>query len=95
MNSMPTIRHDNCIALLLLLLVSYAALTWHVTTHMPADRVNCEVCTGHANPAHAVPPAMAELPELCAFTDVADYVPAIVPIVHPTPCRQRGPPASS
>ena len=49
------INRQNCLALLLLLLFGHAALTLHTTTHTFVDQTNCEYCSGHANPAHAIP----------------------------------------
>jgi len=50
-----SINRQNCLALLILLLLGHAALTLHTTTHTYVDQTGCEYCSGNANPAHAIP----------------------------------------
>ena len=91
---MRSVIRYNCLALVLILLVAHAAFSFHVTTHIPVGQTSCELCTGHANPAHAIPPAAIELPRLIAFMIGFDYFPLAARAAEPTPYRQRGPPAS-
>lgn len=55
------INRQRHIALLLVLLLGHAALTFHVSTHIPVDPSNCEFCAGNADPGHAIAFAISEV----------------------------------
>ncbi|MBT5032399.1 MAG: hypothetical protein HOM55_08920 [Proteobacteria bacterium] len=68
-----------CSALLLMLLISHAALSLHVTNYHSADLANCELCTGQANPTYAIPPSTSELlPSETTFKVNTYYVASVV-----------------
>ncbi|MGH8194525.1 MAG: hypothetical protein ACREQ8_09020 [Woeseiaceae bacterium] len=82
----------NCLLLLLVLTLSHAALTLHVSSHVAADQQNCQICAQHSNLAHAIPPAAAtpwlpagDAPE--TFTETTSLRAHLV-----TPYHQRAPP---
>jgi len=86
-------KRQSCIAVLLLLLLSHAALTMHVSTHASVDQTKCSFCGGHADPTHAVTYSPAEFaaPVTAAFVELTAkwlFFTAHVPAF-----RQRGPPA--
>jgi hypothetical protein len=89
---MSYFSRPNCLALLVLLLLSHAALTLHVTTHIPVDQTKCEYCAGHAKPAHALPAPQAELAR--SFAVAIEFVQAApVPrIARQIKYRERAPP---
>jgi hypothetical protein len=81
--------------LLLVLMVSHAALTVHSGTHFALDKQSCELCTHHANLSHAVPPAVSltiefaqELPQ--TWSDIATRPASAVLTYH-----QRAPPRNT
>jgi len=81
------------IALLLILLLSHAALTLHVSTHVPIDPTKCEYCAGHANPGHAIAYAGSELLPPTAIEFSAVGLPDTVQFTTPVVYRQRAPPS--
>jgi len=54
---MPSAKSHIYRALLLTLLIGFTASTLHVSTHLLADQQNCEFCSGHTHPAHAIAPS--------------------------------------
>jgi hypothetical protein len=89
---MIAINRQNCIAILLILLLSHAALTLHVSTHIPVDQNNCDYCAGHADPGHAIAPAIARIP-LSNSQDSVVPVAALLSQAKPFHSyRQRAPP---
>jgi hypothetical protein len=89
---MMPIKRQNNAALLLVLLLSHAALTLHVSTHIPIDQNNCDYCAAHADPSHAITPSIAHLPLSAALELVA---PAAAPLPQATTSfsyRQRARP---
>lgn len=89
---MSSQNRNNCLLVLVILLISHAALTLHVSSHVAADQQSCEICTGYSNLEHAPAPSVAAyfppavyLPEI--FTEVARF-----PAAESTLYRQRAPP---
>jgi hypothetical protein len=82
----------NCLALLALLLLSHAALTLHVATHIPADQAKCEYCAGHANPAHALVAAHSDLPRLVTQSTEFEHAATVLRKARPVHYRERAPP---
>jgi hypothetical protein len=80
---------------LLLLLLSHAAMTLHIATHIPVDRTNCEYCAGNVNPAHALPTTAVELPRLPAVGIEVERVAPASRVVRPIHYRERAPPVLS
>ena len=89
---MIRLSRQNCIALLLLLALGHAALTLHVTTHIPVDQAKCQYCAGHVNPAHAIPTAAHELPRPVAEVTRFFSTAPISAAVHISHYRGRAPP---
>ena len=58
---MRSVNRHRCYALLLILMISYAAFSLHITTHISADLVSCELCVGHASPFSLLPVAASQL----------------------------------
>lgn len=89
---MPIARRHRCLVLLAILLISHAGLSVHVSTHASADQPACEMCAGHANPAHAIPASSSVLQFPDA--DKLAFEPAIAAgsFAAAIACRQRGPP---
>ena len=56
---MPNVTRNQWLLVLLVVLISHAALTIHSGTHPAADQQSCELCTQHANLSHAVPPTLS------------------------------------
>jgi len=89
---MMSINRQNCLALLLLLLVGHAALTLHTTTHNFADQTGCEYCSGHANPAHAIPVPEASALPASAFEFDFNHMTRETRVAGFTLYRERAPP---
>jgi hypothetical protein len=92
---MPTVTRKQWLLLLLVLMISYAALTVHSGTHLALDQQSCELCTQHANLSHAVSPAVSltfefaqELPK-----SLSDF--AARPGSAILPYHQRAPPRNT
>jgi len=92
---MRSVIHHKHLALVLILLVAHLAFSFHFTAHIPVGQTSCELCTGHANPAHSIVPAAFELPRPIAFKISFDYFPLIARAAQRTPYRQRDPPPVS
>jgi hypothetical protein len=90
---MARLGRQTCLAVLLLLLLSHAAMTLHVTTHAGIDRSNCEYCSGSVNPAHALASSATELPWLAAAGIAVERVTTALRVVRPMHYRERAPPA--
>lgn len=90
--TMSFINRKNCIAVLLVLVVSHLALSAHVATHGADIQSSCEMCTGHGDPIHAAPPS------LTSFDPVPNFLERLTPAQSQEPTtpvfdhRQRGPP---
>jgi hypothetical protein len=93
MLAMSFVSRQTCQALLLLLLLSHAALTLHVTTHIPVDQTTCEYCAGHANPAHALVAPQIELPRVDAEAADSERGTIVPRVARPVHYRERAPPA--
>jgi len=89
---MPTANRKQCFLLLLIVLVSHAALTIHVGTHVAVEQQNCQLCTQHTNIAHAVPPSVAYSLDIGHYAPDASTRPALVHPAEIRPYRQRAPP---
>lgn len=85
----------NCFSLLLILVVSHVALTLHVTTHIPIEQSNCEICAGQTDPTHAIPFAATELLQSIAYNIEFGYSAPTETFTEFTAYRQRGPPLIS
>jgi len=87
-----SINRQNCIAVLLIVLLSHAALTFHVSTHVPADQSNCDYCGGHTDPTQA---DVSQQTQVLPSTKVRFDIPAVATIRRSTsfiPFQQRAPP---
>jgi len=89
---MMSINRQNCLALLLLLLVGHAALTLHTTTHTFGDQTDCEYCSGHANLAHAIPVSEASVLPPSAFEFDFHHTTRATRVAEFTLYRGRAPP---
>jgi hypothetical protein len=89
---MMLINRQYCIAVLLILLLSHAALTVHVSTHVPNDQTNCDYCAGHADPGHAISHFFDELPPSTALSFVALAAASVPHATTFLTYRQRAPP---
>ncbi|HLU05551.1 MAG TPA: hypothetical protein VKZ91_03265 [Woeseiaceae bacterium] len=89
---MLKVTRNQWLLVLLVVLISHAALTIHSGTHLALDKQNCELCTQQANLAHAVPP------DVSSSFDFRQFAPqALAPIPVPSaeafvPYHQRAPP---
>lgn len=80
------------VVLVVALLLSHAVLALHVSTHMAVDQVNCEFCSGEANPSHAVTPAIAgAVPAGAQSLPIDSHTPSPASAIEPG-YRQRAPP---
>jgi hypothetical protein len=89
---MARLSRQTCLAVLLLLLLSHAAMTLHIATHISADRSNCEYCAGNVNPAHAIAVTVAELPWLTADAIDVERGAPTSRIIRPFHYQERAPP---
>jgi hypothetical protein len=89
---MGLFSRQNCLALVLLLLLSHAAMTLHVSTHIPVDQTSCEYCAGNANPAHAVPTPMVDLPTVVLLTIGHESLVPVKRLATTVHYRERAPP---
>jgi len=89
---MPSIKHHNCLTLVLLLLLGHAMLTLHVTTHIPVDQTSCEYCAGNGNPAHAIPTSASDLRPLPVFKFGAVDTARVARLAEFIAYRERAPP---
>jgi len=87
-----SINRQNCIVLLLLLLLGHAALTLHTTTHTFVDQTGCEYCSGHANPAQAIPVSEAFTLPYSAFEFDVHHATCAMRVAEFTLYRERAPP---
>lgn len=84
--------YRKSVVLILALLVSHAALTLHVSTHVPADQASCEYCSGEAKPSHAMTPAVAATAPPAAQPLPSDATASSPGAPVATGYRQRAPP---
>jgi hypothetical protein len=89
---MPTITRTQWLLLLLIVLISHAALTVHSGTHLVLDRQSCELCTQHANLSYAVPPAVSMSSDFARDTPETAGHAAAVPTAPIVPYHHRAPP---
>lgn len=87
-----SINRQDCVVLLLMLLISHATLTFHVTTHNLADQTSCKSCAGYADPAHAVPPSTAESLRPMPGEIGVESAPPTARVAEPNFYRERAPP---
>ena len=93
---MRSVNRHRCYALLLILLISYAAFSLHITTHISADLVNCDLCVGHASPFSLLPVAVSQLLVVAPIFRIAIYpLPAATKTAEVLPYHQRAPPVSA
>ena len=88
-----SINRRKCVAILLMLLSSHAALALHVSSHVTIDQAGCDYCAGFADPTHAITNATDEFPKAGTFSF---DLPNSMLETRATPYRsyrQRGPPA--
>jgi hypothetical protein len=89
---MPVQGRKTCLFLLLILILSHAALTFHASSHVAAEQQGCQICAQYSNLANAIPPAAA------TFLLSAGYAPEAAPEIPRlraaalTPYQQRAPP---
>jgi hypothetical protein len=89
---MPVQGRKTCLFLLLILILSHAALTFHASSHVTAEQQGCQICAQYSNLANAIPPADA------TFLPSAGYTPETAPEIPRlqaaplTPYQQRAPP---
>jgi hypothetical protein len=72
------------VALLVLLLLSLTTVSVHVATHASADLQSCDLCSGHADPSHAIPVA-----DTLVLPPATFLVPAATPALAPASSRER------
>jgi hypothetical protein len=89
---MPTITRIQWLLLLLIVLISHAALTVHSGTHLALDPQSCELCTQHSNLAHAVPPTVSPASDFARGVPDAFSRAAAAPTAAIVPYHQRAPP---
>jgi hypothetical protein len=92
---MPTITRTQWLLLLLIVLISHAALTVHSGTHLALDPQSCELCTQHANLSHAVPPTVSLSSEFARDVPETSGHAAAVPTAAIVPYHQRAPPRNA
>lgn len=82
----------TCLFLLLVLILSHAALTFHASSHVAAEQQGCQICAQYSNLANAIPPtaATAALPAADAPELLAEI--ARLRARAATPYQQRAPP---
>ncbi|MCB1845617.1 MAG: hypothetical protein KDI09_21785 [Halioglobus sp.] len=82
-------------AILIAVTVSIAVLDVHVASHATGDLQTCDLCSGQGNPAHALPPAIAQLapPQSVLIVSVETFV-ADIPAIRRV-AQQRAPPVTS
>ena len=92
---MPNVTRNQWLLVLLVVLISHAALTIHSGTHPALDQQSCELCTQHANLSHAVPSTLSltfdfgqDVPQ---FASLASTRPATAT----APYHQRAPPRNA
>lgn len=92
---MLKVTRNQWLLVLLVILISHAALTIHSGTHLTLEKQGCELCTQQGNLAHAVPPdasASFDFNHLAPQTPTAASVTASeARITH----RQRAPPRNT
>lgn len=85
-------NRKNILLLLLVLVISHAALTLHASSHVAAEQQNCHLCTHYSDLANALPPSVASclLPVGYAAKDFTEST--RLPAVEAAPYHQRAPP---
>ena len=72
---MLKVTRNQWLLVLLVVVISHAALTIHSGTHLTLDKQSCELCTQQANLAHAVPP------DVSSSFDFSQFAPQALPPV--------------
>jgi hypothetical protein len=88
-------RRYRSLALLLIIVISYAAFSAHAVTHTTGDLSGCELCAGHGDPTHAIPvsPQGLSAPVSAYFVTVRNSATRAVAV--PVYYHQRAPPPFS
>jgi hypothetical protein len=92
---MLKVTRNQWLLVLLVVLISHAALTIHSGTHLALDKQSCELCTQQANLAHAVPPDVSSSFD---FSHLAPQEPSIASAPSSAalvPYHQRAPPRNT
>jgi len=89
---MPPVNRHRYITLLLTVFISYMAFSLHLVTHSTGNQNSCELCSGHGNPAHAIPVSTQTLQPPATFELVIEPVRPIQTVAPSTHYRQRAPP---
>lgn len=92
---MPFANRYICLGLLLMVLVSHAAVAAHAAAHVPGELSQCQLCISYGASAGAVAADNDQDIPLLAGSDPiqrsnANDHSATIPVVHP-----RGPPVNS
>ena len=90
--AMSFMSRNRCIALLLAVVVSHMALSAHVATHATDIQGSCEMCTGHGDPSHAVPPSVSSFDPGPNFLERVTLAQSHESTAAVFEIRQRGPP---
>jgi hypothetical protein len=89
---MPVQGRKTCLFLLLILILSHAALTFHASSHVAAEPQGCQICAQYSNLGNAIPPAAATFLRPAAYTpQTAPELPRLQAAAL-TPYQQRAPP---
>ena len=92
---MLKVTRNQWLLVLLVVLISHAALTIHSGTHLALDKQSCELCTQHANLAHAVPPEISLSFDFGQFGPQA-FPAKLTPLSEEiVPYHQRAPPRNT
>lgn len=65
-----------CHVLLIFVMIGIGVLTLHAGTHLLGDQPSCALCSGHANPSHAMAPSLQHI-ELPAPLQLEFELPAL------------------
>jgi hypothetical protein len=92
---MSRVNRNQWLLLLLVVLISHAALTIHSGTHLTLDQQSCELCTQQANFSHAVPPAISLSFEVGQEAPQVSGAAGAAPTAASVPYHQRAPPRNT
>ena len=92
---MLKVTRNQWLLVLLVVLISHAALTIHSGTHLVLDKQGCELCTQQGNLAHAVPPAVSSSFDFTRFTPPAPSIASVPSSAGLVPYHQRAPPRNT
>lgn len=82
-----------CSATVLVLVICLGALSLHDTTHLQADVLNCELCSGQADLNHGISPPAGELLSDPLGSSDAEYLASDATTSELSPYQPRAPPA--